>query len=92
VLERNLLPLVVYRNSLATPNHVRILFLEYGGRQGRRILRMEELTVDAVPARSARAAAKGRGANGWNRKAVTAFTFKAGDAASLAPVPPRRRL
>jgi hypothetical protein len=33
VLERDLLPLVVYRNSLATPNHVRILFLEYGGRQ-----------------------------------------------------------
>jgi hypothetical protein len=33
VLELNLRPLVVYRNSLATPNHVRILFLEYGGRQ-----------------------------------------------------------
>jgi hypothetical protein len=33
VLERNLLPLVVYRNSLATPYHVRILFSEYGGRQ-----------------------------------------------------------
>jgi hypothetical protein len=35
VLERDLLPLVVCRNSLATPYHVRILFLEYGGRQGR---------------------------------------------------------
>jgi hypothetical protein len=33
VLERHLLPLVVFRNSLATPYHVRILFLQYGGRQ-----------------------------------------------------------
>jgi hypothetical protein len=54
--------------------------------KGVRIFRMDELTVDA-PARSARAPAKGRAANGWNRKAVTAFTPKAGGAASLAPCP-----
>jgi hypothetical protein len=38
------------------------------------------------------APAKGRCANGWNRKAVTAFTFKAGGAASIAPTPARRQL
>ena len=39
------------------------------------------------PARSARAPAKGRSANGCNRKAVTAFAFKADGAAFLAPCP-----
>jgi hypothetical protein len=44
---------------------------------------MDELMIDArLPA-----PAKGRGANGRNRKAVTAFTLKAGGAASLAPCP-----